>query len=579
MQEALKKMKELTRTLKEQKEVVKEEAPAENEDFKQFMDQLNELTNSPTPQNKIINTPQSNNQGLRSRYNVSPPPNRIVPYVPAQNVPKFAVKCYYCMEEGHSVVRCTELVENKNKKWVITQDFNYLYPNWERVPNDGKFPPKYLVREFQKEHEELKRKLEEKNKEEEQKKKEKSTAFISMDNWGDWEPPCISTELEEPFGYAYGLRNTKQRIENQEKSKAQSLPSKETIQPKDTIKKKTSIPGGFIEEEEAEEEKVIIPTKYKSSKSEEVVKPPELTKTNPNTSAKEKETDRKALIKLTKVEVNKKPLAEEEGSIIEKVMKKVMDQKINLTLEEIVTISPKFMQELKFLSDKERKYLMSLKSINSQEQTTTQEIIIQDKMHYSCPLGMIEVSVGQEGHIVKALVDTGAELSIIPEVESIKARLPMRVLNMRLRGIGGHSTAIVGLSENTLLVLPSGDERRIHFFVARGAVHTVIGRPLLADNGIRLEHSQQQGEILSYKESVGRRLCIPISTPESEGWHTGPPRGIELCNSTQIEEWKINNISRVRRLEKLPQGNPRKEENQVSMKQNQKFILKIPKLK
>ncbi|MBW0509410.1 hypothetical protein O181_049125 [Austropuccinia psidii MF-1] len=103
-------------------------------------------------------------------------------------------------------------------------------------------------------------------------------------------------------------------------------------------------------------------------------------------------------------------------------------------------------------------------------------------MHYSCPLGMIEVSVGQEGHIVKALVDTGADLSIIPEVESIKARLPMRVLNMRLRGIGGHSTAIVGLSENSPLVLPSGDERRIHFFLASGAVHIVIGRPFLSVN-------------------------------------------------------------------------------------------------
>ncbi|MBW0552709.1 hypothetical protein O181_092424 [Austropuccinia psidii MF-1] len=171
---------------------------------------------------------------------------------------------------------------------------------------------------------------------------------------------------------------------------------------------------------------------------------------------------------------------------------------------------------------------------------------------------MIEVSIGLEGHKVKELVDTGAELSIVPEVESIKVRLPMRVLNMRLRGIGGHSTEIGGLSENTLLVLPSGDERKIHFFVARGAVHTVIGRPFLADNGIRLEHSQQQGEILSYKESDGRRLCIPICTPESEGWHTGPPRGIELCTPTQIEEWKINNTINIRRFEELPSGNSKK---------------------
>ncbi|MBW0521942.1 hypothetical protein O181_061657 [Austropuccinia psidii MF-1] len=189
MKEALKKMKELTRTLKEQKEVVKEEAPAENEDVKQFMDQLNELTNVATPQKKIINNPQSNNQGFIPQDNVSPPPKRSVPYVPAQNVPKFAVKCYYCMEEGHSVGRCTELVEDQNKKWFIRKVFNYLYPNWERVPNDGKFPPKYLVREFQKEKEELKRKLEELTKEEEKNKKEKSTSFISMDNWGDIEPP------------------------------------------------------------------------------------------------------------------------------------------------------------------------------------------------------------------------------------------------------------------------------------------------------------------------------------------------------------------------------------------------------
>ncbi|MBW0566059.1 hypothetical protein O181_105774 [Austropuccinia psidii MF-1] len=136
------------------------------------------------------------------------------------------------MKEIHSVGRCTELVDNQNSKWAIRQGFNHLYPNCERVPNHGKFPPKYLVREFQKEQEELKKMLEEEKKEEEQNKKEKANDFISMDNWGNWEPPCISTGLEEPFGYAYDLRNKNQRIEDQEKSKAQPLPSKETIQPK-----------------------------------------------------------------------------------------------------------------------------------------------------------------------------------------------------------------------------------------------------------------------------------------------------------------------------------------------------------
>ncbi|MBW0496530.1 hypothetical protein O181_036245 [Austropuccinia psidii MF-1] len=108
MQEALNKMKELTKTLKEQKESVKDDAPVENEAVKQFLDQLNELTNVATPQKKIINNPQSNNQGFRPKDNVSPPPNRSVPYVPAQNVPKFTVKFCYCSEEGHSTGRCNE---------------------------------------------------------------------------------------------------------------------------------------------------------------------------------------------------------------------------------------------------------------------------------------------------------------------------------------------------------------------------------------------------------------------------------------------------------------------------------------
>ncbi|MBW0521778.1 hypothetical protein O181_061493 [Austropuccinia psidii MF-1] len=149
-------------------------------------------------------------------------------------------------------------------------------------------------------------------------------------------------------------------------------------------------------------------------------------------------------------------------------------------------------------------------------------------MHYACPLGIIEVSIELEGFKVKALVDTGAELSIIPEVESIKAGIPMRALEMSLKGIGGHSTAIFGLSENTLLILPCGDERKIDLFVARGAVHTVIGRKVLAGNGVRLEHSQTWGEILSFRELDGRRLCIPICSPKSKGWHAQPPKGMEL---------------------------------------------------
>ncbi|MBW0548799.1 hypothetical protein O181_088514 [Austropuccinia psidii MF-1] len=235
-----------------------------------------------SPRTKTVNNEsitKENNVTLKiqTKGNLPPASSRYVPYEPAQNAPKPFVRCYYCSEEGHSTGRCNELIEDQNNKLIIRQRFNYLYPNWERVPTDDKLSPKQLVREFHKEQEDLKKKLEGKAKEEEKKKKEKSTAFITMENWGEWKPPLISTGME-PLGYTYGLRNTKQRRENEEKSKDQSqpLPEREVTQPQEILKRKTSISGGIIDNEDQQEEKVIIPTRYKSPRPLEVNKESEV---------------------------------------------------------------------------------------------------------------------------------------------------------------------------------------------------------------------------------------------------------------------------------------------------------------
>ncbi|MBW0551090.1 hypothetical protein O181_090805 [Austropuccinia psidii MF-1] len=136
-----------------------------------------------------------------------------------------------------------------------------------------------------------------------------------------------------------------------------------------------------------------------------------------------------------------------------------------------------------------------------------------------------------------ALVDTGSELNIIPEYSAIKAGLTTRFLNMNLRGIGGHRTSIVGLAEFIPITLVTGEERNIHLFLERGAVHTVFGRPFLADNNIRLDFSQQKGEISSYIEPDGRRLCLPICSPQKVGWREEPSAGIETCAVSKLEFW------------------------------------------
>ncbi|MBW0509042.1 hypothetical protein O181_048757 [Austropuccinia psidii MF-1] len=213
-----------------------------------------------------------------------------------------------------------------------------------------------------------------------------------------------------------------------------------------------------------------------------------------------------------------------------------MQQKINLTIEEILSISLNFVHKLQELLKKEKEKINSLSSMDFQERLLTFGFkeIPKPKIHYAFPLVFMEIFIGKDQYPIRASLDAGAELNIIPEELAIKASLTTRNLNMNLRGIGGHTTSLVALSEFTSIILASGEETQIHFFIAKGSVHTVLGRPFLADKNIRLELSHKQGEILSYQEPDGIRLCMPICQPQALGWQTGPPRGMDLCNMEKL---------------------------------------------
>ncbi|MBW0503502.1 hypothetical protein O181_043217 [Austropuccinia psidii MF-1] len=106
------------------------------------MEQLDELSKIAKTQNIAHGNPHSETLAFRPKENLPPASSRYVPYAPAQNAPKTFIRYYCCSQEGHSTGRCNELIEDQNKKWVIRQGLNYLYPNWEIVPTDGKLSPK-----------------------------------------------------------------------------------------------------------------------------------------------------------------------------------------------------------------------------------------------------------------------------------------------------------------------------------------------------------------------------------------------------------------------------------------------------
>ncbi|MBW0473501.1 hypothetical protein O181_013216 [Austropuccinia psidii MF-1] len=113
---------------------------------------------------------------------------------------------------------------------------------------------------------------------------------------------------------------------------------------------------------------------------------------------------------------------------------------------------------------------------------------------------------------------------------------------MNLRGISGHITYLVGTLEFAPITVIKIEEKEIHLFIPKGTVPTILRRPFLSDNHVKLEFSHKQGKIFSYPEEDGRRLCLPICNPQSLSWKISPPRGMELCASLEIGKWSIDQV-------------------------------------
>ncbi|MBW0579973.1 hypothetical protein O181_119688 [Austropuccinia psidii MF-1] len=187
------------------------------------------------------------------------------------------------------------------------------------------------------------------------KKDDSATSIAKVEGWGSWQPPVISSANEPPLNN-YGLRNTKERNSRSENTNQDSLRSHSKF--KTPINKRPNIPGAYIEYEQKEEEKTIIPTKYKPQlvKNEKEILPqePKIDQTEDTQEPMNKVNERK-IIKEEKLDIQE---------IMAQIIKKVLDQKINLTLEQTLVMSPRFFNKLKNLSEEEKK---SINSIDTKE--------------------------------------------------------------------------------------------------------------------------------------------------------------------------------------------------------------------
>ncbi|MBW0495506.1 hypothetical protein O181_035221 [Austropuccinia psidii MF-1] len=123
-------------------------------------------------------------------------------------------------------------------------------------------------------------------------------------------------------------------------------------------KMKAAIPGTYIEEEK-EEERVIIPTKFQNSNIPKPDQPEEEIENIANKNEDEEiPKEEKKLRKPQKKQVETK-------LEIDKIIKKIMQQKINLTIEEILRMSPNFVHKLQELSEKDKERNPTIRPIQS----------------------------------------------------------------------------------------------------------------------------------------------------------------------------------------------------------------------
>ncbi|KAI7957802.1 hypothetical protein MJO29_006019 [Puccinia striiformis f. sp. tritici] len=568
--------KTATESKKEAKVQPKEEESSQK--FKEMEEEIKQL-------HTVVNT----NQNMRTLppHFSNPRPQNPVYRPPGTGAPPFPrppVQCFYCRQPDHTSMFCPGLTEDIGKRMVYKQGPNYYYPNREPIPTDTSEPVRDLVRKFAEnaanvgtqEPQYKKANMTEWDNEEDNTPMP-SASVISTNRWEAWSPPEVYYgEEEEENLIGFGLRRSQRNVTDKDKDKEKPSqptrskpdkpensgktgtsdprtppPNQEANKNPQARKRRLSYPGAWVEGESEDDSSEEESTK---DMTEESVKEPEK-KTG---KAARKETEQEVK-KKAEPEVEKKAEQHSVKEVVTKIVekskigvglkKKILKQSFTLTLEELLLISPNFLTELQEFTGEDNRLAdrtqnsgkCDHRDFEDEESELAFKPNIPRNIHqssstYACPLGFVNITIN--GKKIRALVDTGAEMNIMPEFLSVELQLTTRQISMNIMGIGGHSTPIVGLAEGVNFNIIQEEKKSANFFIARGKVYTVLGRPFLADHGIRLELSKARGEILSYELWDGERLCIPICSPKIPGWESTPPRRInDRCCNIQTENY------------------------------------------
>ncbi|POW07039.1 hypothetical protein PSTT_08597 [Puccinia striiformis] len=420
------------------------------------------------------------------------------------------LECFYCGGK-HGVNTCDFFGPDLQERRVLRYQGMYHYPNRQPIVVENGMSVREMVQRYHDEQEKLSRAKDP--------APEPTAGIAALDEWGSWVPPQANIDEDDlQTNIGFGLRKSQRIQEKNPPSGSQTIPNKpqepvsKTPPPNQEALKSTtrrkSFPGSWMEEDTVEEEE------SSGRCTKDSVPPLEKGKQASQTPTGTKE--------------------DAGGRLDKSIRNKFYKQTYTLTLEEIVKIAPQFLKGLQesLLNEEGPGKGANSGKLNCSAGFGEPDSDEEAGLTYACPVGMIDMTINDRK--IRTLVDTGAEMNIIPDTLADQLGLVTTEIFMRLKGIGGHFTPITGLAENVPISVLPGYSHLANFFIVKGSVHTVLGRPFLADHNIRLELSNQKGEVLSFPAAEGRRICIPICLPSTPGWHKDPQPSDKIVPSKYL---------------------------------------------
>ena len=202
-----------------------------------------------------------------------------------------------------------------------------------------------------------------------------------------------------------------------------------------------------------------------------------------------------------------KALAKEYPGVEDRLANRILtEQVMSIPVGELLAVSPGVTESMrKKISN--RRVPLEGKTTNAGDLEETEEDNQESSPHYSCRLGYVKLNINGENH--QALLDTGSMVNVIPATLAHQLGLVITQKPMKLRGIGGHHTAVTGIAEKVEVYIGS-ILKHIHFWVTEGPVQLILGKPFFNDASATMDHTSGLGERLIIKDR-GQQFLVPIA--------------------------------------------------------------------